>query len=254
MQEVATTVAQSEPQFAALVDTLASDPDRREQLTDLLREDHPLYHQLLSAFDALTGCPVIVNTSFNVRDEPLVCSPADAYRCFVRTEIDVVVLGPFVIEKAPGLVLPEPEAVPPDDLDEEDPHAARELPRRARQFGGLLTVLFGVLAVWSWRSGQPLRAEVQAAASALFLALVLGLPRALIPVFRLATSLTRRVSPFATAVLLGVCYLTIVTPVALLLRLRGKRPLGPAWREGRVSNWSPRKRVARTLERYRRSF
>ena len=61
---------------------------------------NPLYHALLSRFYGLTGCPVLVNTSFNVRGEPIVCTPADAYRCFMRTEMDALVVGPFVMEKA----------------------------------------------------------------------------------------------------------------------------------------------------------
>jgi carbamoyltransferase len=57
------------------------------------------YYDLLEAFDRKTGCAVLVNTSFNVRGEPIVCTPEDAYRCFMRTHIDVLVLGPFVLEK-----------------------------------------------------------------------------------------------------------------------------------------------------------
>jgi carbamoyltransferase len=62
-------------------------------------ETNPLYHALLSRFHALTGCPVLVNTSFNVRGEPIVCTPKDAYLCFMRTEMDTLVLGSFVLEK-----------------------------------------------------------------------------------------------------------------------------------------------------------
>jgi carbamoyltransferase len=58
-----------------------------------------VYHDLLCAFERLTGCPVLVNTSFNVRGEPIVCSPEDAYRCFMRTHIDYLVLGPFLLDK-----------------------------------------------------------------------------------------------------------------------------------------------------------
>ena len=60
----------------------------------------PNYHALIKAFERLTGCGVLINTSFNVRGEPIVCSPADAYRCFMRTHIDVLVLYPFILEKA----------------------------------------------------------------------------------------------------------------------------------------------------------
>lgn len=63
-------------------------------------ETNPLYHALLTRFRDLTGCPVLVNTSFNVRGEPIVCTPKDAYLCFMRTEMDTLVLGSFVLEKA----------------------------------------------------------------------------------------------------------------------------------------------------------
>ena len=62
-------------------------------------ETNPTYHALLSRFHALTGCPVLVNTSFNVRGEPIVCSPRDAYLCFMRTEMDNLVLGSFLLDK-----------------------------------------------------------------------------------------------------------------------------------------------------------
>lgn len=64
------------------------------------RETNPRYHDLLKAFETRTGCAVIVNTSFNVRGEPIVCTPADAYRCFMRTEMDVLVLENCVLDKA----------------------------------------------------------------------------------------------------------------------------------------------------------
>jgi carbamoyltransferase len=62
-------------------------------------ETNPRYYRLLKTFEAQTGCGVLVNTSFNVRGEPIVCSPADAYRCFMRTEIDILVLGNCVLDK-----------------------------------------------------------------------------------------------------------------------------------------------------------
>ena len=57
-------------------------------------------HSLLEQFFAKTGCPVLVNTSFNVRGEPIVCTPADAYRCFLATEMDALVLEDRVLMKA----------------------------------------------------------------------------------------------------------------------------------------------------------
>ena len=64
------------------------------------KDTNPKYYKLLEAFEARTGCPVIVNTSFNVRGEPIVGSPEDAYRCFMRTGIDLLVLGNQLVYKA----------------------------------------------------------------------------------------------------------------------------------------------------------
>ncbi|MBM3505226.1 MAG: carbamoyltransferase [Alphaproteobacteria bacterium] len=63
------------------------------------RETNPRFHALLAAFKARTGCPVLVNTSFNVRGEPIVCSPTDAFRCFMGTEIELLVVGNCVLKK-----------------------------------------------------------------------------------------------------------------------------------------------------------
>jgi carbamoyltransferase len=60
---------------------------------------NPLFHRLLSRFKALTGCPVLVNTSFNVRGEPIVCTPEDAFRCFMGSEIEVLVIGNCFLKK-----------------------------------------------------------------------------------------------------------------------------------------------------------
>lgn len=64
------------------------------------RETNLRYHRLIERFKELTGCPVLVNTSFNVRGEPIVCSPEDAFRCFMGTELDVLVVGNAILEKA----------------------------------------------------------------------------------------------------------------------------------------------------------
>jgi carbamoyltransferase len=62
-------------------------------------EDNPLYYQLIAKFDEKYRCPVIINTSFNVRGEPIVCTPEDAYLCFMRTDMDYLVMGRYLIEK-----------------------------------------------------------------------------------------------------------------------------------------------------------
>ena len=62
-------------------------------------ETNPRYHALLSAFKRRTGCPVLVNTSFNVRGEPIVCTPEDAFRCFMGTEMETLVAGNCILSK-----------------------------------------------------------------------------------------------------------------------------------------------------------
>lgn len=74
------------------------DYSARVQTVDAQR--NPLLHELLSQFHAKTGCPVLINTSFNVRGEPIVCTPADAYRCFMASEMDVLAVGRHVLLKS----------------------------------------------------------------------------------------------------------------------------------------------------------
>jgi carbamoyltransferase len=74
--------------------------DYSARIQTVHRGTNPRFHALISAFKALTGCPVLVNTSFNVRGEPIVCTPEDAYRCFMGTEIEMLVIGNCVLEKA----------------------------------------------------------------------------------------------------------------------------------------------------------
>lgn len=73
--------------------------DYSARIQTLKREDHPLYYDMIEAFYKKTGCPLIINTSFNVRGEPLVCAPLDAFKCFMRTEMDYLIMGSFLLDK-----------------------------------------------------------------------------------------------------------------------------------------------------------
>jgi carbamoyltransferase len=73
--------------------------DYSARIQTVTPDTNPNYHSLIRAFEELTGCGVVVNTSFNVRGEPIVCTPADAYRCFMRTHIDHLILGPYLLDK-----------------------------------------------------------------------------------------------------------------------------------------------------------
>jgi carbamoyltransferase len=73
--------------------------DYSARIQSVHKETNPRFYKLLKAFEAKTGFGVLVNTSFNVRGEPIVCSPMDAYRCFMRTQMDVLVLEDCLLKK-----------------------------------------------------------------------------------------------------------------------------------------------------------
>lgn len=74
--------------------------DYSARVQSVSQRDSPRYHALLKAVEDLTGVGIVINTSFNVRGEPIVCTPEDAYRCFMRTDMDYLALGPFLLEKS----------------------------------------------------------------------------------------------------------------------------------------------------------
>jgi carbamoyltransferase len=73
--------------------------DYSARIQTVHKETNPLFHEVVRRFEELTGCAVLVNTSFNVRGEPIVCTPEDAYRCFARTEIEYLYLESFWLDK-----------------------------------------------------------------------------------------------------------------------------------------------------------
>jgi carbamoyltransferase len=73
--------------------------DYTARLQTVSREDNPLYYEMIDAFRHKTGVPLVINTSFNVRGEPIVCTPEDAYLCFMRTEMDILLMGSFLLDK-----------------------------------------------------------------------------------------------------------------------------------------------------------
>jgi len=90
-------VAQVRPERRVIPSVTHIDGSARIQTIG--RAENPLYYDLISEFDRQTGCPVIINTSFNVRGEPIVCTPHDAYLCFMRTHMDHLVMGNFLLDK-----------------------------------------------------------------------------------------------------------------------------------------------------------
>ena len=73
--------------------------DYSARIQTVHRETNPRFYELINRFKLITGCPVLINTSFNVRGEPIVCTPRDAFRCFMGTNLDVLTIGNFILRK-----------------------------------------------------------------------------------------------------------------------------------------------------------
>jgi carbamoyltransferase len=73
--------------------------DNSARVQTVNKEDHPVYYEMVKAFYEKTGCPVVINTSFNVRGEPIVCTPEESYTCFMRTKMDYLCMGSFLLDK-----------------------------------------------------------------------------------------------------------------------------------------------------------
>jgi carbamoyltransferase len=98
--------------------------DYSARIQSVHRETNPKYHALISRFHATTGCPLIVNTSFNVRGEPIVATPDDAFRCFMGTDLDALAIGNCFLRKTdqdPALKRDYKDAFELPNLDDKDP-------------------------------------------------------------------------------------------------------------------------------------
>jgi hypothetical protein len=205
--------------------------------------DNSRFHSLLSAFERRTGCPVLVNTSFNVRGEPPVCTPEDAYCCFMKTEMDYLILGHCLLEKktrSGGLQTAEEKtAVWKSPLLEASSHKHDLSVAALRRFGFTLAAMFLVFgAILSWRhrlAGRPL-------SSFAFLFLVTSIfgPSWLRFVYRPWMFVARVLGAITSAVLLTVVFFFVLTPLGFLQRLFGKPPLDLRFKGGETSYWQAR--------------
>lgn len=183
------------------------------------------YHHLLHAFKALTGCSLLVNTSFNVRGEPIVCSPEDAYSCFMSTEMDYLVLGNCLLGKSEQ----------PDRHEQKNvlqPHAqihrgetvvsSRDVRRFILSAAGMQTALFGLLLPWLYHRPFPAWPWMLAA---IFTLWVMLLPATLRPVYRAWMNIASAAGIVNNALLLGSVFFCILSPLGILMRWFGYDPL-----------------------------
>nr|WP_153821846.1 SxtJ family membrane protein [Polyangium spumosum] len=209
------------------------DVSARIQTVDEAR--HGLYFRLIQAFRARTGCPVLLNTSFNVRGEPIVCAPEDALRCFARTDLDGLVIERFLLLRdeqppaalaalaASGPAVKRASPVLDRVLRPEDAHPSR---RTLMQFALLLVALAVVSGGMVWRgSGDPgdLAAGALAGAALLAATQIPGLGRVM---YRAWMALGALLGIVVGPLVLGAIYLVVFAPISLARSLLGHDPLG----------------------------
>lgn len=201
--------------------------------------ENPRFHRLLRAFEERTGCAVLINTSFNVRGEPPVCSVEDAYRCFMATGIDYLVLGDYLIDKHQQEARSAPPAVPSRSWIADEYERIDRSPGALRRFGFTIAVVLGVLAALMIRRNATAAAPLAAAAVVLILAAQFS-PAHLAKFHRLWTMLSLVMGWIMTRVILTIAFFVVLTPIGLLQRLVGRRAFDVAFRTAAETYWKPR--------------
>lgn len=191
---------------------------------------NPRFHELIRRFREKTGVGVLVNTSFNVRGEPIVCTAEDAYRCFMRTGMDDLVIGNFLLskEEQPRLHAEEsppengtPRKTEPSRTEIRDP-GRKYLRRFAFLLAGYIALFFGVLL--PVLRAVPFPRWPLAVGTLLFAWGTLA-PGTLLPLYRGWTTVGAALGRVNARVLLGILFYLFVTPVALFFRAIGRDPM-----------------------------
>ena len=208
-------------------------------------EEKPDYHEVISAFEHLTGCPVLVNTSFNVRGEPIVCSMEDAYRCFMRTQMDALVMEDCMLFRTEQPLWTEGKAWR-DEL-------ARIDISDIRKFGTVAFLFFGCLALLLYFKHRFVLTYVFGFFSVTGLGLLL-LPSPLKPVYMLWIKVTTFIGKIVTTIILTLAYYLVVTPSALIKRCFGGRPLPMKPDPNTSSYWVPRSEPIQPRERFLKRY
>ncbi len=180
----------------------------------------PSLHALIKAFKSLTGCSVLINTSFNVRGEPIVESPADAYRCFMQTDMDCLVLGTHILYKEQQSN--QAEIIPAHISVAR--YETSEIKKFSRSLALITILLFVLIFPYLYKYDGY---YVSAAGLFALLLFVLGelKPQALNKPLFYWHKFGRMLSKITSPVLLGLIYFLVVTPIGILKRIVGQRTL-----------------------------
>lgn len=220
-------------------------------------ERHGRFYRLMKKFHEKTGCPIIVNTSFNLSWEPIVQSPLEAYNTFMQSEMDVLVLEHCVLHKADqpsGIQAGEANvggrpaepvkkakncvAIDPTLPESDRPELSNSL---LRQFAGLWLLFCGYFAYLSYTRDRLITALILGGLGLIFGPAGLINPKLIRPLFVLLTTLTAPIGWVVSRVFLTVLYYGAVTPLAALFRLMGRDVLNRRKQPNRVSFWSERR-------------
>jgi len=219
----------------------------RVQSVDM--ERNPGFHEVLQAFDTAAGIGCMINTSFNVSDEPIVCTPEDAWRCFMNTDMDCLVMEGFVLDKADQTS----SSVENRDNDAEPSSPTKD--SELRLFGIALGLASGFWATVGFVASGIGALQVALAVLGLFLlGCAIVFPRALSPVFHIWNKVMKPVNSFLSTVLLSVFFYLAILPIGLVRRLFGSDPLLLRKTPVKGTWWRRPEQDERGKERYQQPF
>jgi len=219
--------------------------DYSARLQTVQRSTNLRFYEMLSAFYRKCGFPVIINTSFNVRDEPIVCTPEDAYRCFIKTRMDYLVMGNFLLDKKK-----QPEIV-------EDYKRKRKFSpvdkKEVRNFGLIVGAIFLFIGILFFLRQKDYWNYLMGFGSTLVLLGVIA-PGILGPFYRGWMAGAKYIGIMVTFVVLYLVFYLIVTPTGFLFRLFNPDPLRLKFDKSAKTYWMKREDYSREPSRYRHQF
>jgi carbamoyltransferase len=235
--------------------------DYSARIQTVNKKNNKRYYALLKEFEKQTGCPLLVNTSFNVRGEPIVCTPQDAYNCFMRTEMDYLVMDNYLLDKT--------------EQADTQPGFARQIPKTEKQyieqesaavnkskfsertewkkFGIGLSIILTILGTLQWIRGITFFPVFYLIA---VLTLMSGLlfPVALKPLYILFSYIGFALGWVMTRIILTALFLVILTPISLLSRLLGKKYLQLEFKKNKATHWKKRQEQNASKKHFEKQY
>jgi len=219
------------------------------------------FYALLKEFEKQTGCPLLVNTSFNVRGEPIVCTPQEAYNCFMRTEMDYLVMNNYLLDKK------EQPATESETAREKQKNKNRSIERETaainkskfndraewKKFGIGLSIILAVLGTLQWVRGITLFSVFYLIA-VLTLMSVLSVPIVLKPLYISFSYIGFALGWIMTRIILSTLFFLILTPLSLISRLFGKKYLHLEFKKNKATHWKERQEQNASKKHFEKQY